>query len=102
MAAKIVLSKKFRGVGITVRLEKDGIDVSIPLNDFVSSLTIDAHEALATIYAESGGSPALLVTNSQLKDKIIKSADTGLVFAAMLKSAESIVADMKDATVAAK
>lgn len=59
----VVISRQWKSPEITVRVTQEGINISMPVGEFVESL------------AAQVGNPTMLFTNEQLRKKMVESCN---------------------------
>lgn len=98
----VVISKKFNGAAVQVRVTNTELSISISLSDFISTLAGVAKDGVVTAAAEYAGNPTMLVTNAQLVQRLKSTSTAESVAQALLAASASVVNDLKSHSVAAQ
>ncbi len=102
MPAKIILAKKLNETPIRVTVANSKMTLEVNFDDFVVSMVQAALQDLAATIAKNAGSPALLLTQAQLAERLASTANVGEICDVIQRHSALLIGEVKKASVVAE
>ena len=102
MNTRIVISKKLNGAPVSVTIGGGELAIQMTVDDFIANLAKNSAADLAKAAAKYAGSPAMLLTNAQLSERLVSSIAEVDVTEVLLKHAKVVIDSAKHASVVAE
>lgn len=98
MTTKVTIMRKWNNPQISIAVTDEEIKMEISLKDFLEALVDEAAEPFVSMVATDAGSPALLMTNKQLQDKLVSVIESDKVNGVFVEAAERVIDAIKQET----
>lgn len=102
MPTKVVISKKLSNAPIAVSISDGVLRIEMAIEDFLTSLAASAAQDLAKDASKNAGSPAMLMTNGQLAERLSVTISSTEVAETLGRHAQGILATVKSASTVAE
>ena len=96
---RVVIVKRWNNPQIDISIDREGIEIGMSVQDFVTGLADEAAELLAAEIAGKAGNPLTLMTNAQLVQRIVSAVESDSARKIFTDAANRVFSAMKAETV---